>query len=97
MKPVSLTEAESVVIGTKFEYFPPREGDDEYPSNWRYVDKMVANEDLPILEALNKKRLVWHIGHGELPVLADEACWVLTDEGLGIFNWFHSFPENYGI
>lgn len=97
MKPISLTEAESVVIGVKFNYFPPEDWQDEYSSNWRYLDRELIEEDVPVLESLKEKRLAYHMNVADWPFLVKEDCWVLTDDGLAIFNWFHSFPENFGL
>ena len=97
MKPVSLTEQESIVIGTRFHYFPPEDWQGEYSSNWRYLDKDLQEKDVPVLKTLKEKRLVNHMNVSDWPILVNEDSWVLTDDGLGIFNWFHSFPENFGL
>lgn len=97
MKPLALTETETAVIGTKFHYFPPEDWQEEYSSNWRYLDRNLSSEDVSILERLKEKRLAYHMDAADWPILVNEDCWVLTDDGLAIFNWFHSFPENYGL
>ncbi len=97
MKPISLTEQESIVIGTKFGYVPPADWQGEYSTNWRYYDDKLDEKDVPVLEALREKKLVTHMAYADWPLLVDKDCWALTDEGVGIFNWFHCFPENYGL
>lgn len=97
MKPISLTEQESIVIGTKFGYVPPADWQGEYSTNWRYYDEKLDEKDVPVLEALREKKLVKHMAYADWPILVDKDCWTLTDEGIGIFNWFHCFPENYGL
>ena len=85
MKPISLTETESLVIGVKFNYFPPEDWQDEYASNWRYLDSEMVEEDVPVLESLKEKRLATHMNVADWPFLVKEDCWVLTDDGLAIF------------
>lgn len=96
MKPVSLTESESVVIGTKFEYVEPEAWSDIYSSDWQYPVSKVEEGDLPILKSLEEKHLVAYMCRKDWPSLVDEDCWVFTDNGRRIYEWFHSFPENYG-
>ncbi len=97
MKPISLTEQESIVIGTKFGYVPPDDWQEENSNNWSYYDDKLDEKDIPVLEALREKKLVKHMAYADWPFLVDKDCWTLTDEGIGIFNWFHCFPENYGL
>ena len=97
MKPVNLTETESAVIGTKFGYVPPKAWDEDSGICWRYLDRDVSKEDALVLEALQEKRLVCHMEAKRWSALVDEDCWVLTEAGMGIHGWFHSFPENYGL
>ena len=96
MKPVSLTESESVVIGTRFEYVEPEDWSDVYSSNWQYPVSRCKESDLSILKSLEKKRLVAFVKHKERSSIVDEDSWVLTDNGRAVSEWFHSFPENYG-
>lgn len=96
MKPVSLTESESVVIGTKFEYITPDTWSDNYSFDWQYPVSRLKEGDLPILKSLERKRLVIFVKHADWPLVVGEDCWVLTDSGLAVNEWFHSFPENYG-
>lgn len=96
MKHISLSEQEAEFIGTRFGYVPPDDCEDEYASNWRCPDSGVSAGDLPVLKSLEEKRLVWHMKASDWHFLEEDA-WVLTDSGFGIFNWFHSFPENYGL
>lgn len=97
MKPLSLSEAEITLLGTRFSYVPPAYWEEEYSTNWRYYDDVLNEKDVPVLEALQEKKLVAHIAHADYSGLVDKDCWVLTEEGVGIFNWFHCFPENYGL
>ena len=97
MRPVSLTEAESVIIGTRFEYRASEGWEDESCLNWVYPDSRVESSDIPVLEAMEGKKLVVHMEVTRWPNLVDRDCWVLTEHGLSVFNWFHSFPENYGM
>ena len=97
MKSVSLTESESVVIGTRFEYVEPEDWSDVYSSNWQYPVSRCGESDLPILKSLEEKRLVAFVKHKERPSIVDEDSWVLTDNGRAVSEWFHSFPENYGL
>lgn len=97
MRPVSLIEAESVIIGTKFEYRAPKGWEDESGLNWVYPDSRVDPSDIPVLEAMEGKKLVVHIEAVRWPNMVDSDCWVLTDHGLSVFSWFHAFPENYGL
>lgn len=96
MKPVSLTESESVVIGTRFEYVAPEDWSDVYSFNWQYPVSKVKEGDLPILKSLEEKHLVAYMCRKDWSSLVDEDCWVFTDNGHRIYEWFHSFPENYG-
>lgn len=97
MKPISLTEAESVIIGTRFEYKAPGDWEDECGLNWTYLDRNVAPAEIPALEEMERKKLVCHMVAKEWPDLVNEDCWVLTEHGLSIFSWFHSFSENIGM
>lgn len=97
MKSLSLSEAEIALLGTRFSYVPPADWQEEYSTNWRYYDDVLNEKDVPVLEALREKKLVQHIACADYPALVDKDCWALTEEGVGIFNWFHCFPENYGL
>ena len=97
MKRLSLSETETALLGTRFSYVPTADWQEECSVSWRYYDDKVDEKDIPVLEALREKKLVRHIAYADYPALVDKDCWVLTDEGIGIFNWFHSFPENYGL
>lgn len=96
MKPVGLAENESVIIGAKFEYFAPGPYEEESGMNWRYPDSKVEEDDLPVLRSLAERHLVCHRMARDWNFI-DKDCWTLTEHGLAIFNWFHSFPENCGV
>lgn len=103
MKRLSLSEAEVVLLGTRFSYVSPDKWCQEEASNWRLLDRNLAEGEALMLEELHEKKLVWHWTKEDWPAFAgefskdNESCWVYTDAGLAIADWFHSFPENYGL
>ena len=103
MKPLSLTEAEIALLGTRFSYVSEDKWCTEEACNWRLPDRDLAKGEASLLKALKEKKLVWHWSKENWPAFAeefskdDEGCWVYTDAGLAIADWFRSFPENYGL
>ena len=103
MKRLSLSEAEIALLGTRFSYVSEDKWCTEEPCNWRLPDRDLAEGEASLLKALKEKKLVWHWSKEDWPAFAeefsngDEGCWVYTDAGLAIAEWFQSFPENYGL
>lgn len=103
MKPLSLTEAEVAFLGTRFDYVSEDKWCQEEACNWRLLDRDLSEGEALMLEGLQEKKLVWHWTKEAWPAFAgefskdNESCWVYTDAGLAIADWFHSFPENYGL
>lgn len=97
VKAFDLSRDEFIFVGTRFEYSAPKPWEDESGCCWTLPDEAASDEDVNVLKVLQEKRLVFHMDHLRWPVMVDKDCWVLTEHGLHVMNWFHSFPENYGL